>query len=74
MCKKEVDYSKLRGRIKEIFGSQEKFAIAMKKSERTISLKLNNKISFTSEEIFTAMELLNLPIEDTSHYFFNKKV
>lgn len=35
------DYSKLRGKIVEVFGKNEPFATAMDMSERTLSLKLN---------------------------------
>ena len=35
------DYSKLRGKIVEIFNTQSCFAIAMGWSERTLSLKMN---------------------------------
>jgi hypothetical protein len=38
----EFDYSKLNGRIVEIFGTQLNFSVAMGLSERSISLKLNN--------------------------------
>ena len=39
--KKVFDYSKLRGKIKEVFGTQAKFAKAMGMSTVTLSAKLN---------------------------------
>ena len=36
------DFSKLRGKIKEVFGTQEKFAKAMGMSSVSLSAKLNN--------------------------------
>ncbi|RAV76589.1 DUF739 family protein, partial [Aerococcus mictus] len=45
------NYSKLSGKIVEIFGTQAKFAKAMKMSERSISLKLNNRVSWKDSEI-----------------------
>ena len=38
------DYSKLRGKIIELFGTQACFAAAMGWSERTLSLKMNGVI------------------------------
>ncbi|MCU7380770.1 DUF739 family protein [Clostridiales Family XIII bacterium ASD5510] len=71
MC---YDYSKLLGKIVEIFGSQIKFATAMKWSERTLSLKLNNKVSWKQPEIDTACTLLEIPNDEIVVYFFTKKV
>lgn len=63
-------YNKLKGKIKECFGTQRKFAEALGVSERTLSLKLNNKIYFSQEEIEKASELLN--INDVKLYFFTQ--
>ena len=49
------DYSKLNGRIVEKCGTRANFAEMMGLSERTISLKLNNKISFKQPEIQKAL-------------------
>lgn len=64
------NYSKLNGRIVEICGTQGKFAEMMGLSERTISLKLNNKISWKQSEIQKAMSVLNLKVDDVQAYFF----
>lgn len=66
-----IDYSKLNGKIVEVFGTQLKFAEAMKLSERTISLKLNSKVEWKQGEIKRACSLLNIPISDIPHYFFS---
>ena len=42
--KKVFDYSKLRGKIKEVFGTQAKFAKAMGMSTVTLSAKLNGTV------------------------------
>ncbi len=68
------NYDKLRGRIIEKFGTQGKFARALQVSERTLSLKLNNKIFFSQDEIKKASELLNISLEEIQIYFFRKKV
>lgn len=68
------DYSKLRGKIKEVFGTQSKFAKAMGLSSVSLSAKLNNTVMFTQDEINKACELLHIPIEFIPVYFFTEKV
>lgn len=68
------DYSKLLGRIIEKFGTQSKFAEAMKVSERTISLKLTGKVDWKQREIESARSLLELAESDIPAYFFTLKV
>lgn len=64
------DYNKLRGRIVEKYGSQRAFAAALGVSERTLSLKLNNKIFFAQDEINNAVSLLEIDIHNVKEYFF----
>lgn len=45
------DYSKLRGKIREVFGTQESFAVAMKMSTVTLSAKLNGRVDWTQAEL-----------------------
>lgn len=54
------DFSKLKGKIKEIFKTQNNFAIAMDMAPNTLSSKLNNLTEFSSSEISKAIELLNI--------------
>lgn len=68
------DYRKLNGRIVEICGTQAVFAEKMGLSERTISLKLNNKIAWKQSEIQKAVEILGIPNDEIQVYFFTKKV
>lgn len=68
------DYSKLSGRIVEKCGTQGAFAEKMGVSERTISLKLNNKIAFKQPEIQKALSILGLTESDIQVYFFTLKV
>lgn len=68
------DYSKLLGRITEKFGTQAEFANAMGISERSISLKLNNKVSWKDNEISKAVEILEVNPKDIPAYFFKYKV
>ncbi|HEL9630585.1 TPA: DUF739 family protein [Streptococcus suis] len=68
------DFSKLSGRIVEKFGTQYNFAIAIGLSERSLSLKLNNKVGWKDEEMEKAIELLDLDITEIPSYFFTYNV
>ncbi|HDG6063125.1 TPA: DUF739 family protein [Staphylococcus aureus] len=71
MC---YDYSRLSGKIVEKYGTQYNFAIAMKLSERSLSLKLNGKVAWKDSEIWKAIQLLDIPVEKIHLYFFKEKV
>lgn len=64
------DYSKLRGRIKERFGTQDRFAAALGIGRVSLSQRLNNSLGFSQEEILRAAELLGIPTEEIPAYFF----
>lgn len=68
------DYSELLGKITAKYGTQYNFAIALGVSERTLSLKLNNKVPWTQKEIEKCVHLLELPRRDISKYFFKLQV
>lgn len=68
------DYSKLLGKITEVYRTQERFATAIGMSVRTLSLKLNNKVSFKQPEISLALNLLGISNSEVSTYFFTPKV
>ena len=61
---------KLRGRIREKFGTQEAFADAMGMSNTTLSAKLNRKTDWKRQEIETACRLLGIDAECIPVYFF----
>lgn len=64
------NYSKLLGRIVEICGTQAMFAEKIGLSERSVSLKLNNKIPWKQTEISRACEILDIPVTEIQSYFF----
>ena len=68
------NYDKLRGRIVEKYGTQGRLAKELGVSERTLSLKLNNKIFFTQDEIARMSMLLNINLERIQYLFFEQKV
>ena len=66
------DYSKLRGRIVEKFGTISAFTKALGSSTVTVSAKLNNKSGFSRGDIEHWSELLKIPSSEIGLYFFTK--
>ena len=68
------DYSKLEGRIRQYYQTDEKFALAIGMGRGSLSAKLNNKSDFTRKQMLRAAELLEIEPIDIPLYFFQKKV
>lgn len=68
------DYSRLRGKIKEVFGTQEDFAKAVGINRGLLSRSLNNAREFSQGEITKSCETLKLAPEMIPLYFFAPKV
>lgn len=68
------DYRKLRGRIREKFGSERKFAEALGISNVAVSNKFNKKDGGLSQETISKWsELLEITPEEIGIYFFTPK-
>ena len=70
----QFNYNKLRGRIREVYGTETKFAQDIGLSRTSLSLRLNNLAEFSSEEMVKAADLLNFPVADIHLYFFVPEV
>ena len=70
----ELNYDKLKGRIKEKLGTQDKLAEKLETNEATISYKLNNKTYFTQRDIIKICNILSINFEEIPIYFFTLKV
>ena len=68
------DYRKLRGRIKEKFGTQSEFSKKLGLSEVSVSNKLNNIVDWGQEEMENAIYILEIPNTDIHAYFFTHEV
>lgn len=68
------NYDKLKGKIKEIFNTQEEYAKAIGTSATSINYKLNNKKLFSQKEISKSVKALNIPFNEIADYFFNQNV
>lgn len=66
----EFDYCKLKGRIKEKFGTQDNFADALGIGRVSLSQRLNNKLEFSQCEMIRSCELLGFPPSEIPGYFF----
>lgn len=64
------DYSRLTGRIKEKYGTQEEFAKALGMGRVSLSQRLNNRLEFRQSEIKSAILLLEIPKDRIAGYFF----
>ena len=70
----KINYDKLKGKIKEVLGTQGKLAELMKVDEATISNKLNSNTYFTQKEILKICFLLKISIDKIPEYFFKQEV
>ena len=70
----KYNYSKLKGRIKELDMTLNDFAERLGIAEQTLYKKFNNQSYFTQEEIDKAMKIIMQPMSNVQLYFFNKKV
>lgn len=68
------DFSKLKGRIVEKYGSQTAFVKAFGISENSFSLKMNNKVRFSANDIVRITEMLEIEKSEVGTYFFTEKV
>lgn len=68
------DYSKLIGKIKEQFKNRQEFCKLISLSNNSLSKKLNNKVPFTSSEIYKIVEVLGIDISEIHIYFYTLKV
>lgn len=68
------NYSKLDGKITEVFKNRRNFANAIGFSERTLSLKMNCKVPWSQMQIDKACNLLEIKISEIPLYFFTLEV
>lgn len=66
----EKGFWKLRGRIREIYGTQENFASALGVSKVSLSHKLTGQAPWKQSEIVKACDLLKIDARNVCAYFF----
>lgn len=67
------DYSKIKGKIRELGLTQSDYAKYIGITEQTLNLRFKNRRPFTQPEIAKTMQLFNEPIENVKKYFFTEK-
>lgn len=68
------DYSKLKGKIRELGITQNEYARYIGITEQSLILRFKNKRQFRQEEMQKTMELFEEPIKNVHIYFFTQKV
>lgn len=68
------DYSKLKGRIKEVLGTQDEYAEKIGLSRTSLSLRLTGKRDFTQYEIRKSCDVLEFNPSEIPSYFFTIEV
>ena len=68
------DYSKLRGRIREMCKTQESYAEKLGIGYDSLSKRLNNQLEFSSSEIYNSCDVLEIPVSQIPDYFFTLEV
>ena len=71
----KYNFDKLKGKIKEVFNTQNEFADALGIAPNTLSSKLNNQSDFSSNEISKATKLLDISSTvEAWNIFFTQEV
>lgn len=68
------DYTKLKARIKEVYGGQESFAQALGCTLQNINNKMNNRTCLTQSEIILWAEMLDLRPYEIGEFFLSRRV
>lgn len=70
----QFDYSRLRGKIREVFSTEASFASALGMGRVSLSQRLNNNLEFSATEIRKSCSLLGITSAEIPEYFFAEKV
>lgn len=66
----EYSYNKLRGKIVEKYGTQERFAEALGMTKQGLSLKMTGKTEFSQRDVTKWCDLLDISQDQIGEYFF----
>ena len=70
----KYDYAKLRGKIRELYGTESNFACAMQMVPSSLSRRLSNLAEWKGPEVYLACALLGIAPEEVPLYFFTEKL
>lgn len=66
----KYEYRKLKGRIKEIFGTQAELARALNRSKNSVSGKLTGRVEFSQSDVEHWAKLLDIDRAEYGLYFY----
>ena len=66
----DFKYRKLRGKIREVYGTEGKFAEALNTSQISVSRRFNDKVEFSKSDMELWCNMLGIPLEESGKYFF----
>lgn len=69
----KYDYNPLRGKIREVLGSESNLATVIHMNRATLSQKLNNWSGFTQQDMVDILDALKEPYWKAGFYFFTQK-
>ena len=69
-----MDYSRLRERMREMNITQKELAARIPASESHFCKKMSGEYPFTQDEILKICDILKIPADKVSYYFFTVKV
>ncbi len=69
----QLDYSKLRGRIKEKIGTEGEFARQLGRSHNYLTKVFQGKTFFSQADVLKAAQVLGIEKEDIGLYFFSSE-
>lgn len=72
MERTNYNYSKLRGRIKEICGTEGRFAKEIGRTQNYLTKIFQNKSYLSQKDIETGSRVLKIDDSEIPTYFFNK--
>ena len=68
------NYNKLKSKIIEKYGTQREFAKAFGITNIALSRKLNNQSRFSTDDIIVIVDMLDIPENEITEYFFTRIV
>ena len=68
----KYDYNPLRGKIREVLGSESNLATVIHMNRSTLSQKLNNLREFTQQDMVDILDALKEPYCKAGFYFFTQ--
>lgn len=70
----KYDYAMLRGRIRQICKTEQKFAELIGRTQNFLTKVFQGRSYFDTKDIYRAIEVLDIPCNEIGIYFYTLKV